>query len=80
MLEGKQYLVGDKCTYADLSFVIWDHMTPMLFTEEDGVDFTKDYPHYYAWHKRLMERPAVKVAVADMMAKQQQQQQQKSQG
>jgi len=22
-LEGKEYLVGDKCTYADLSFVTW---------------------------------------------------------
>lgn len=23
VLEGKEYLVGDKCTYADLSFVTW---------------------------------------------------------
>lgn len=66
-LEGKQYLVGNKCTYADLSFVIWDHLMPMLFAEGD-VDVEKEYPNYYAWHKRLTERASVKKALADMAA------------
>lgn len=30
-LEGKEYLVGDKCTIADLAFVTWDHVSPYFF-------------------------------------------------
>ncbi|KAI9684380.1 MAG: glutathione S- transferase, nitrogen catabolite repression regulator [Trizodia sp. TS-e1964] len=59
VLEGKQYLVGNKCTVADLSFVTWDVTIPWVMGA-DTPDFGKEFPHYYAWHKRLTERPAVK--------------------
>lgn len=63
-LEGKEYLVGDKCTYADLSFVTWAGMTPYLLGDEK-VDLKNDYPNYDAWIERLNARPAVKKVLQD---------------
>lgn len=59
---GTPYLVGDKCTYADLSFVTWDMMIGFLMQDEikAGWKMEEHAPHWYAWHQRLMERPAVK--------------------
>jgi glutathione S-transferase len=45
-LEGKQYLVGDKCTYADLSFLTWDANLPWLFGEEyASLEVETKYPN-----------------------------------
>jgi len=65
VLEGKDYLVGDKCTYADLSFIPWAAGAPFALGEHK-VDFEKEYPNYHAWMERLMARPAVKKALAAM--------------
>ena len=59
-LEGKQYLVGDKCSYADLSFIVWSNSIPYLFGEEKLPDFAGKYPSYHAWLEKLLARPAVK--------------------
>ncbi|KAK6606243.1 glutathione S-transferase [Botrytis cinerea] len=60
-LKGKEWLVGDKCTYADLSFVMWNEGIPWIFGDRAGeLEMEKDYPNFFAWHTRLMERPAVK--------------------
>ncbi|MCJ1357952.1 MAG: glutathione S- transferase, nitrogen catabolite repression regulator [Icmadophila ericetorum] len=72
-LEGKEYLVGDKCTYADLSFVIWDASLSMFFagdpeTGEGKVDFEKDYPNFWAWHQRLCQRESVKQCLEEINA------------
>lgn len=56
--HGTGWLVGDKCTYADLSFVTWDMMLPFLMGDELNTE--KDFPDYHAWNQRLMARPAVK--------------------
>lgn len=64
VLEGKDYLVGDKCTYADLSFIMWYTMVPYLFGDQP-VDFKKDYPNYSAWMDKLLARPAVKKVLED---------------
>ncbi|KAJ9606362.1 hypothetical protein H2200_009323 [Cladophialophora chaetospira] len=62
-LEGKQYLVGDKCTIADLAFVNWDLSLAsfMAGDEEAGTEElrAKKFPNWAAWHKRLLERAAV---------------------
>jgi len=68
-LKGKQYLVGDKCTYADLAFVTWNTLIPMI----GGEDYTpehlaKTYPDFTAWNKRITERPVVKKVLADKAA------------
>lgn len=63
--NGTGYLVGGKCTYADLSFVTWSSMLPHLL---QGVDIAKEYPDYSAWLQKLMERPAVKKVLEDKQA------------
>ena len=60
-LQGKDYLVGNKCTYADLSFVTWDGLVPWFFAGDPRLDqMKKEYPNYTAWVQRLHDRPAVK--------------------
>ena len=60
-LQGKEYLVGNKCTYADLSFVTWDALVPWFLAGDPRLEQMKtDYPNYTAWVERLHARPAVK--------------------
>lgn len=56
------WLVGDKCTYADLSFISWDLLLPDLFPEHE-FDVDKELPEFSKWHSILIARPAVKKAV-----------------
>lgn len=58
---GSDYLVGNKLTCADLSFLPWDVIidTVGLFETE------KNYPAYHKWHTKLTERPMVKKIFAD---------------
>lgn len=65
-LEGREYLVGDKCTYADLSFVTWDLGVPRILAE---VDVKKTYPNYWAWNERVTEREAVDKVLKEKAAK-----------
>jgi len=63
-LEGKEYLVGDKCTYADLSFITWAVLAPFALGEHK-VHFEKEHPDYHAWMERLMARPTVRMVLQD---------------
>ena len=54
-LEGRQYLVGDKCTYADLAFIPWQDAA----VEFHGLNLAKDFPNVHGWMERLKARPAV---------------------
>lgn len=65
-MEGKKWLVGDKCTYADLVFVTWGSMAPFLVGEE--VDVAAKYPNYHTWLEAMMARPAVKAMVEEKAA------------
>lgn len=62
--NGDGYLVGGKCTYADLSFVTWAQST-QYFMKDDDFDFAKECPNYDAWMNSLVERPMVKKVLAD---------------
>ncbi|KFY01413.1 hypothetical protein V490_00926 [Pseudogymnoascus sp. VKM F-3557] len=65
-LEGKEYLVGDKCTYADISFVAWDHRYQVVFGDEfSDEELEKKYPNYAGWHKKVVARKAIKEVLAD---------------
>ena len=33
--------------------------------EANEIDIAKNYPDYFAWHSRLLERPAVQRMIAD---------------
>lgn len=54
-------------TIADLAFVPWDLGLPNILEGGPEVDFEKEYPAYFAWNARVLERPAVKKALADRM-------------
>jgi len=54
----RDWLIGNKPTIADLSFVRYNEyaVTELL---GDDFDFAARFPKTAAWHKKLMERPAV---------------------
>ena len=66
-LAGKQWLVGDKCTYADLSFVTWHGLVPFIL-KEDKIDITGKYPNYNRWMEAMLARPAVQKTMSDKQA------------
>ena len=65
-LEGKTWLVGDKCTYADLAYVMWDMALPiMMQTDQYPERFTIDkYPNFKAWHERMMAMESIRKCMA----------------
>jgi glutathione S-transferase len=56
-LKGRQYLVGDKCTYTDIAFISWQVTATEVFP--DVLNLAKDFPDLQAWMDRLLARPAV---------------------
>lgn len=58
------WLVGDKCTIADLAFVTWNvyGSGPLL---PQGTDFKASFPHVSEWQDRMMALDYVKEAYAD---------------
>lgn len=63
-LEGKQWLVGDKCTYADLSFFMWNYIIPLSMQLPMEETPLLKYPNVQAWHERMGAREAVKKVLA----------------
>ena len=60
--SGTGWLVGDKCTFADLSFVTWNLVGEGFLAELGRSDGLKEkYPLYAAWMKRLEERDDVRI-------------------
>jgi glutathione S-transferase len=58
-LEGKQWLVGDKMTFADLAFTVWnDRIDALIFCAPDKK--FEGFPNVQAWHERMTSRPAWK--------------------
>lgn len=53
--NGTGWLVGDKCTFADLSFVPWDMMLPFLMGDE-GQQIMDSNPNFKKWHETMMKR------------------------
>ena len=55
-LEGREYLVGGKYSFADAAFVPWYGIVP--FITGDAFDLAKDFPNLNAWLERVRARPA----------------------
>jgi glutathione S-transferase len=66
-LEGRQYLVGDKCTYADIAFIPWQDGVANTF--KDVLDLKKDFPNVRGWMERMLARPAIEKVMEDYAAK-----------
>ena len=58
-LAGKEWLVGNKCSYADLSFIMWYVLVDFIDQKKE-FHFETEYPNYSRWMKAMMERPGVK--------------------
>jgi glutathione S-transferase len=56
--------VGDRCTYADLSFIRWQRITQLVLSKETF--YMDDNSHAKAWLEKMMERPALKKGLARM--------------
>ena len=64
LLEGKEWLVGDKITYADLSFVTWnDRIDSITFCAPDKK--FEGFPNVGAWHERMLSRTSWKKIMED---------------
>ena len=57
-LAGKNFIIGDDYTIADMACYPWT-----LYADSQNVNLD-DYPHVKAWIKRIDERPATKAAYA----------------
>jgi glutathione S-transferase len=62
--DRRVWLVGNKCTYADLAFVTWD-ILPLILLFPAGFDSKTEFHLFCQWHECVMDRPAVK-KVLDM--------------
>lgn len=60
--EEDLWLVGGKCTCADLAFVSWNLILGRLFPE--GFDMEHEYPLYWQWQQRMTARPAIQKTIA----------------
>jgi len=63
--SGGEWLVGDKCSYADLSFVPWYWLCPAIMGEGFNKEWESKYPTSWAWYQRMQARSAVKKARED---------------
>lgn len=63
---GQSYLVGEKCTFADLMFVPFNNvLSSVLLYEGFDEEWKSHMPHCYEWHQRLMQRERIKEAFRD---------------
>ncbi|KAF9890790.1 glutathione S- transferase, nitrogen catabolite repression regulator [Aspergillus nanangensis] len=62
VLKDREWLVGDKCTYADLVFMPWQRWAGRLAANPGTLD--EAFPYAASWFERLSERPSVKKVFA----------------
>lgn len=61
VLRTQDWLVGDRCTFADLSFVAWQRWAPRY----GGEDIYDKFPNVGAWMKRMEARSSVQKTYQD---------------
>jgi glutathione S-transferase len=63
-LKGKEWLVGRRCTAADLVFVPY-YQGLGVTMGKDALDFAKEFPNVDAWMQRMGGRASVKKVAGD---------------
>lgn len=58
-LKGRDWLVGDKCTYADLSFVMWNVSIDYALQGGPVAWDINEYPEFKRWMDTMKGRPSV---------------------
>ncbi|KAF1948847.1 glutathione S-transferase [Byssothecium circinans] len=56
-LEGREWLVGGKCSFADMAFVPWNDRIDMILFCKPEEKF-EGFPNVKAWHERMTSRPS----------------------
>lgn len=65
--NGTGWLVGDKITYADLSFVTWSQIGEGVSKQWGRYDgLAERYPRYHKWMMAMLERPMVAKALTEI--------------
>ncbi|KAI0827079.1 glutathione S-transferase C-terminal-like protein [Trametes gibbosa] len=60
VLSKQEWLVGDKLTVADISFVTWNEVAIHFVLEGvEGGNVEKEFPSVWKWHQKLISRPIV---------------------
>lgn len=62
VLEGKQWLVGDKITFADIAFSTWNDRIDSLILCAPEAKFD-GFPRVKEWHERIISRPSWKTCM-----------------
>jgi len=62
VLSERDWLVADKYTVADVSFLPWNQGVQQILSGTD-VDVAKQFPKVTAWQARIEARPAIKEAL-----------------
>ena len=60
------WLYGDKCTYADLSFVVWNSRVPLILKDSWEGGNPANYPGFKRWQGAMMARKSVKHVLSVM--------------
>lgn len=63
-LANKEWLIGDKCSAADLSYVPF-HSKLEFIMREAAPDVERDFPNVDAWYKRMLQRGTVQKILND---------------
>ena len=66
-LAGRQWLVGDKCTYADLAFVMWNMNIPFLMKDRPGDWDVEQYPNFKRWQEAMLGRESLGTVMKVLM-------------
>ena len=67
VLKVKEWLVGDKCTYADLAFVMWN--TQIDFPLKGHGWNIAVYPNFKRWQEAMLARDSLKKVMSVLMDK-----------
>ena len=68
-LRGRDWLVGIKCTYADLSFAMWNNSIAMIMKAGPGEWDVESYPNFKRWQEAMMGRDSLKKVMSVMAEK-----------
>ena len=66
-LKGKEWLVGDKSTYADLAFVMWNAQIGSIMKGRDWN--IAEYPNFRRWQEAMLARDSLKKVMSVLMDK-----------
>lgn len=71
VLKERDWLVGDKCTYADLAFVMWNTQIAFFMGSREGDQAWRpeEFPHFKRWQEAMLARESVKKVMGVLMDK-----------